>query len=326
MDLAEELTNLNDLRIKGILTDQEFERLKQALLEQVLGDRPDRGQESEASQKPTTDSAGRPPVVDQATSSSHVSRAGVVFEFQPPNVEANESVPSRSEEMPSSQAPLNALGNAWETAMSCLFGAHAVVALFAGYWCLVAGMRINRYLSGMVDAEQSRILEAADSADTWSLVAAGVWVFTAVIVIIWSYQVRIASETLWRGARKWSRGWTVGGFFVPVANLVIPKLALNESEKIALHYRRAGVAEPGWADRQPIAEGTIWWIGLIIAGLLSRLTGNLAEESLEEVRLLYFVQAGAFGLGALAQLFGISYVSSVSNALTRQGLAEARTK
>ncbi len=326
MDLAAELTNLNDLRVKGILTDQEFERLKQALLDQVLGDRTDRGQESEAGQKPMTESTGRPPVLDQAASSGHALRAGVVFEFPPPNVEVNEVAAPRAVEMPSLQAPLNALGNAWETAMSCLFGVHAVVALFAGYWCLVAGMRINRYISGNVDAEQSRILEAADSADTWSLVAAGVWVFSAIIVVIWSYQIRLASESLWRGHRKWGRGWAVGGFFVPIANLVIPKLALNESEKIALHYRRDGVAEPGWADRQPLAEGTIWWIGLIIAGLLGRLTGNLAEESLEEVRLLYFVQAGAFGLGALAQLFGISYISSVSNALTRQGLAETRTR
>lgn len=324
LDLATELTNLNDLRTKGILTDQEFDRLKQALLNRVVAEHAQSGQTG------LTNPESVPEVVEPDPPSAPATRIGVVFDLgsTPTGPDPVGLAPPHStESLPPPRVhlqPRRALADGWETAMSTIFVCYAVIALYAAYWCLVTGLRVNRYLSDFSDDLGSQILSAADTADTWSLVAAVAWIISAVAVITWSYQVRRASESLWRGDRKWSRGWAVGSFFVPFANLVIPKLALNESEKIALHPRRGGLAEPGWADRQPLAQGTLWWTGMIIAGLLSRLSANLAQKSLEEVRLLYFAQAGIFVLAAIAQMVGVSYVHALCPRLSNEGLADAQ--
>ncbi len=327
MDLATELTNLNDLRTKGLLTDQEFDRLKQALLNRVVAEHSQSGPPGPTSPESLPEVAEQRPIVEFGPPNAPATRVGVVFDLGSAGTDAVVSAPPQSaESLPSPPRPRlqphHALAGGWETTMSALFVGYAVVALFAAYWCLLTGLRVNRYLSDFGDDLGLQILSAADTADTWSLVATGVWIISAVGVITWSYQVRRASETLWRGERRWSRGWAVGGFFLPLANLVIPKLALNESEKIALHTRSDGQAESGWADRQPLAQGTLWWAGMIIAGLLSRLTANLSQESLEEVRLLYFLQAGVFGLGAIAQMFGVSYVHALCPRLSSRGLAD----
>ncbi len=326
MDLATELTNLNDLRTKGLLTDQEFDRLKQALLNRVVAEHSQSGPPGPASPEPPAEAAEQRLANEQGPPNGPWARQGVVFDIGPAREDTTPLASPQSTDSPSSSrphlTPTRALGGGWETSMSALLVGYSVVAMFAAYWCLVTGLRLNRYLSGVGGDIESQILSAADASDTWTLAAAATWIIIAVAVITWSYQVRRASESLWHGERRWSRGWAVGGFFVPFANFVIPKLALNESEKIALHTRSAGRVDLGWTDRRPLVEGTLWWVGTIISGLLSRLTTNLSEESLEEVRTLYFLQAGAFCLGAVAQMFGVSYMHALCSRLSSRSLAD----
>ena len=102
-----------------------------------------------------------------------------------------------------------------------------------------------------------------------------------VVTIVWMNKAHKTTQRLWRGSRKWTSGWTVGGWFIPFANFVIPKKVLNEIERIATAPRTGGVVGSGWRQESTSALGWLWWIGFSLSivfrtigtGLLGDLTG-----------------------------------------------------
>jgi Domain of unknown function (DUF4328) len=59
-----------------------------------------------------------------------------------------------------------------------------------------------------------------------------VFLFTAVVFLVWLHR---ASTNLWNTghAMKWRPGWTVGAWFIPLANLVLPLLVIREVDRSA---------------------------------------------------------------------------------------------
>ncbi len=55
----------------------------------------------------------------------------------------------------------------------------------------------------------------------------------AVLLMVWLNLAYKAGQS--RGAidRTWSSGWTVGAWFIPFANLAIPKLVVNEVDRMS---------------------------------------------------------------------------------------------
>jgi hypothetical protein len=84
----------------------------------------------------------------------------------------------------------------------------------------------------------------------WSLAAASAFV-------VWLHQARRNAGRL-GGALEWAPGWAVGGWFIPVASLVIPYLVVRD-------VRRAGASAA-----QPAPVGW-WWTSLLVTVLLNRL-------------------------------------------------------
>jgi Domain of unknown function (DUF4328) len=68
--------------------------------------------------------------------------------------------------------------------------------------------------------------------------------------VTWLHRARLNLDAFGVGELRWSPGWTVGAWFVPVANLVIPLLVVNEVDK-ATAVRASAVTESGigWGAR-----------------------------------------------------------------------------
>jgi Domain of unknown function (DUF4328) len=89
----------------------------------------------------------------------------------------------------------------------------------------------------------------------------------------------VASRWLWFAVSepRYRRGWAIGAWFIPVANLVIPKQLAND-------LWRAGDPElqprdPGW-QRRPVAAIVHWWWAFYLIGSgLSSLAGNLIGDA-----------------------------------------------
>ena len=83
------------------------------------------------------------------------------------------------------------------------------------------------------------------------------WVLGALVAaaafVTWLYQARRNAGRL-GGSPKWAPGWAVGGWFIPLASLVIPYLVVRE-------VRRASAPAP-----QPVPVG--WWGTSVLATVL----------------------------------------------------------
>jgi hypothetical protein len=174
-------------------------------------------------------------------------------------------------------------------------------------------------------AAEAQALDDVDAVD-YLISSVGGWgmIFSLVLfvlMLIWCYQAHQATQSLWQGRRSWSSGWTIGGWFIPVANAVIPKLVLNEIERIALAPRIDGSVGPNWSSRPTSALGWLWWVGFIIGMALSTVgiimfddpTGT--ESTWKTGYVLVFV---GFAATAASALFGALYVRKIGSALSRK--------
>jgi hypothetical protein len=139
-----------------------------------------------------------------------------------------------------------------------------------------------------------------------------------VLIIVWSNKAHKASQSLARGTRTWTSGWTVGAWFIPVANWVIPKLVLNEIERIALAPRDETRLLAEWQGRPTIPIGWFWWLLFVPGWLIAGFGFNLFDAlggSAGSWRAGYIMLAvGALMLAASA-VFGALYVRRISKAL-----------
>ncbi len=74
------------------------------------------------------------------------------------------------------------------------------------------------------------------------------FLFTAVTFMVWLYQARENLDRRGETGMRWSLGWTIGAWFIPFANLVIPARVVGEV------YARS---MPG-ATRSLIRQVTAW--------------------------------------------------------------------
>jgi hypothetical protein len=98
-------------------------------------------------------------------------------------------------------------------------------------------------LDGAVGAVASVVLIAAP-------------IYTFVTFLVWLYEAR---ENLDRGGHtgmRWATGWTVGGWFIPVADLVIPARVVGE-----VYARSKPNAIRSWTMPRVVLG---WWIALIL--------------------------------------------------------------
>ena len=187
------------------------------------------------------------------------------------------------------------------------------LALFNDFWDAPVG--------SFAEAQAERDVVDADSAinDSYVLMFF-VAIVVFVLIIVWSNQAHKASQSLARGTRTWSSGWTVGAWFIPFANWVIPKLVLNEIERIALAPRDETGLLAEWRGRPTIPLGWFWWLlfvpGWVIAGIGFNLF-DASDGSAGSWRAGYIMVAvGALMLAASAVL-GALYVRRISKALNK---------
>lgn len=155
------------------------------------------------------------------------------------------------------------------------------------------------------------------------LIGVPVWLATFSALLIWITQAHRASEALAPGSRRWSVRWAIGGWFVPFAQFVVPKLALGEVERIASAPRRGGRVDPSWRQRPSGALGWIWWLTLTLSNLLlatsfwQRLRNDQIEVSPAVFRTSYRLGTLGFALLAASSLIAVLYVGVLGSQLCR---------
>ncbi len=153
-----------------------------------------------------------------------------------------------------------------------------------------------------------------------------VWIVTFVVLVLWMHRAHKATQRLWTGQRRWGAGWTIGGWFIPVAQLVIPKLVLNEIERIAKARRSTEEPSGPIASTSTAASGYLWWIflsvGLIAAGVGRWIEVLQDNPTAQQIRLGYILLGAGLASVTVGLLFGITYVGSIGKRLSPKGLVK----
>lgn len=162
----------------------------------------------------------------------------------------------------------------------------------------------------------------------WGVVVGAVGILVLVLTIIWSWQAH-RTVTALGSHQKWRIGWTIGGWFVCCAALVIPKMVLNGIERAALAPRRAGRVRAQWDMRQTLPMGWVWWIALVGSFIRVDVTpgGSGSAWALENagtITTAYWFGAFNAICAVVAGLAGAAYFSRMSARLTPDGLASHR--
>ena len=124
----------------------------------------------------------------------------------------------------------------------------------------------RQLLEGARGGERFRLDDVNRADDLVSgAIALSLAVGAAILVVLIVFLFRAAKNTeLWdRSKPRWSPGWTIGGWFIPIASLVIPALVVRDvwarTPQRDLDGRERAVAGPivGW-----------WWVTWLAAGIL----------------------------------------------------------
>src|SRR5262249_14121312 len=119
----------------------------------------------------------------------------------------------------------------WITAAAFVIGAIAVANLRG------AADRFYKAFDSTVDPASTDLgrkwIDAEKFPSGWYYFWVVASLAVAVLLIIWTYKVTRAVNRHQGLRRRWTHGWAVGGWFIPVANVVLPALVLMEDERIA---------------------------------------------------------------------------------------------
>lgn len=200
-------------------------------------------------------------------------------------------------------------------------GGLSIVAVLSS---LVGFVTFNQYWSaraGSIDeARAADNLEAADNTinAVVGLTSIGALVIF-ILIVIWTHQAHKATQALSPGERSWSSGWTVGAWFIPLANAIIPKIILNEIERIALAPRTAGVVHTGWQTRPTMWIGWVWWVLFVIGAFVGSIGNSLYNDlggSAGSWRVGYWLVAVGYAAVAASSCLGALYIRRISQALS----------
>jgi hypothetical protein len=142
-------------------------------------------------------------------------------------------------------------------------------AVFYGFAALV---RFSAWEDWRLFKDGSISSSAADrsyDAASGTFILATLWMLIAgILFIIWFFQAYRSAESHGASGRRWSTGWTIGAWFIPLANFVIPKLVMNEVDRMSNPLAGEPPTDERWKPVPRMAVSDLWWTALLMGTVL----------------------------------------------------------
>lgn len=106
-----------------------------------------------------------------------------------------------------------------------------------------------------------------------------IFLVSGVLILMWIYRANANARA--RGAQemRFTPGWSVGWYFIPFANLVMPYRALKE-------IWQASAAPQAWRAQEAPATFALWWTLWIVSGIANQAALRLSMGAKTLVQLL----------------------------------------
>lgn len=208
------------------------------------------------------------------------------------------------------------------TAVAVLLGLTAVGYVFS------AIARFNRWslVGDLLDGRNVTItdIEDADNAVAAMISLTGlVTLVLGVLFIVWFHRAYRDAEALGHRDLRFSAGWAIGAWFIPVANFVIGKMMVNDVWRASDPSLAPG--DPSWRDRPVAGIVNAWWALWVIGAIFSLATIGQGEvqsiADAENFRSRDMVAALASLITAAAAVTGAAAVRRLSARLDDRGRA-----
>jgi hypothetical protein len=130
-------------------------------------------------------------------------------------------------------------------------------------------------LAGQLDRGERGVLSAVDRIQSFSGIAGLLLIGTIVVWCMWEFRARSNLDAFGASGLRISPGWSVGWWFIPFANLVMPYRAMSEV------WRASGPsAAPDDWKRQPTgALLPIWWAVLLVGWIVTQSANSFVGQS-----------------------------------------------
>ncbi|MFB7053942.1 DUF4328 domain-containing protein [Streptomyces vinaceus] len=159
-------------------------------------------------------------------------------------------------------------------AVCLLLGVAAAANLFSA---AVSGYAFS--LMKRVIADPAAVTEGTlDRSDVLTGIAGAlqglILLATAVVFIIWFHRVRVNGEIMRPDAFSQTRGWAIGGWFIPIGNLFLPYRTAKET------WTASTQAAPDGSFRTVSpAPVTAWWVTWVSSLVLDRVSASMYKRA-----------------------------------------------
>jgi hypothetical protein len=157
------------------------------------------------------------------------------------------------------------------------------------------------------------MLSIARLMDAASIVQLVTYVIGGVIFIVWFHRAYGNLGVLGVDRPRRGRGWAIGAWFIPIANMFIPKQMANDVWRAGDPGFRQG--DPDWQAR-PVAPLLHWWWAFWLSSSMATvIAGNLQSgaETFEAFRPGVVADAASQVLGILGALAAIAVITRATN-------------
>ena len=195
--------------------------------------------------------------------------------------------------------------------------------LLTAYLALLVGLGMSATLVWVFFESDSQ--SSYDNWTTWDSVYSVLYIISlvltipiAIMLIIWTFKAHKASDALQPGPRKWGRGWSIGAWFIPIANYILLPLVLAEIHKIASAERAGGKVIGDWPRRSTPASVVLWFVFYAIGGWLLLIGASLVDVTSgpDEYRTGLFFTLVGLGMTGVATALAAAFIRDVSDKLS----------
>lgn len=216
---------------------------------------------------------------------------------------------------PPKMVPLNSSLSGWTAGLMWVIGAAAVVYT-------VLAFNYSSALSDFLDGRGSlnTAVEAENNFNGFGPYFALLWITGFVFQVMWIAQAHTTTTSLLirRDLRKYSRGWAIGVWFIPIANLFSTPQVFAEHQRIADAPRINGWVDQQWKTVKVRPMLIWWWVLMLIGFVVNRAGASMIEDpsaDLDEYQIgLAVLSVGLLILGA-GVVCGARFIRQVSQNL-----------
>ncbi len=192
-----------------------------------------------------------------------------------------------------------------------LLGAVVVTRLF-GLWAGSVTYGVYSDLADGVDVVERAV--EADRLENLAAVVQGPPFMAAIVVYLcWFWRVRVNAEVFEPAGHAMGRGWTIGGWFLPIANFWIPRRVMADVWRASAPVGRT------------VSYGLVnaWWVMWVLTALVGWGAGvnYRSAETAAELREASGVTMVTDLMGAVAGVLAILVVLRVTRMQNEKALA-----